>query len=223
MVNTIFAQGRETAFVIGVGLQPFLDVYTNFDVFLLNLVTEGDDGLHTIPAFARSRLLKIPLKNGQGFIRAEGQNDVDRGVIQIRIQHDIGKYPIIKGFSFFFSSPYAFGYKQVLGYTYFGQLTDPNVNLWGDGYANMYVAGVLIESLAAMLALWLLDSVSRGLDVRLVVLACSFQLINLTNGGIFPILLGNGFLLLLLILALYPRDPPSAGVEEAPDGPPLTG
>ncbi len=129
----------------------------------------------------------------------------------------------VKGFSFFFSSPYAFGYKQVLGYTYFGQLTDPNVNLWGDGYANMYVAGVLIESLAAMLALWLLDSVSRGLDVRLVVLACSFQLINLTNGGIFPILLGNGFLLLLLILALYPRDPPSAGVEEAPDGPPLTG
>lgn len=116
----------------------------------------------------------------------------------------------VKGFNLFFTSPYDGGYKAALGWFYWGQLTDPNVNLWGDGFANAHLAGVLIESLIAMVALWLLDGVSEGLDIRLVVLMSSFQLICFTNGPIMPVLVGGGFLLLLLILMAFPREGPQA-------------
>ncbi|MEW6278608.1 MAG: hypothetical protein AB1758_08310 [Candidatus Eremiobacterota bacterium] len=117
----------------------------------------------------------------------------------------IANFGEVKGFNLFFASPYDEGYKKVLGYSFFSQLTDPNVNLWGDGYANAHLLGVAFESLVALGALWALDCACRSLDIRLVVLATSFQLINLTNGAIIPILLGNGFFLLILVMSLLPR------------------
>ncbi|PVE97115.1 hypothetical protein DC434_06960 [Microbacterium sp. TPD7012] len=90
-----------------------------------------------------------------------------------------------------------------------------NASLFADGYANLGFMGIVIEAAFLVVLLFLVDSAGRGLPTAIVVPAGLLPVFSLANASPFSALLSYGFGLLILLLALYPRD-----VE--PDSPPLT-
>ncbi|MBT2485827.1 MULTISPECIES: hypothetical protein [unclassified Microbacterium] len=81
-----------------------------------------------------------------------------------------------------------------------------NASLFADGYANLGFAGIIIEAAVLVVLLFLVDSASRGLPPALVVSAGLLPVFSLANGSPFSAILSYGFGLLIVLLALYPRE-----------------
>lgn len=81
-----------------------------------------------------------------------------------------------------------------------------NASLFADGYANLGLAGIVIEAAFLVLLLFLVDSASRGLPPAIVVPAGLLPVFSLANASPFSALLSYGFGLLILLLAIYPRE-----------------
>lgn len=90
-----------------------------------------------------------------------------------------------------------------------------NASLFADGYANLGLWGIGIEAAFLVLLLFLVDSASRGLPAALVVSVGLLPVFSLANASPFTSLLSSGFGLLILLLALYPRE----NTEESPAQP----
>lgn len=117
----------------------------------------------------------------------------------------------VKGLNLFMKSPYSEGYTYAVGSEFFGHLTSnatqANVNLWADGYANMGLTGVIIESLICAAVLWAIDSASRHVSPRFVAMAVSYQILTLTNGSIITGLFSQGLAIIVVLLYFMPSEP----------------
>src|SRR5207244_4102862 len=70
VVDAVLALRVEAPPVVGTGPEPTLDVLAQRDVFLLDLVGEGDGLLHRLPAWSGARLCKEPFEDRQRLVDA---------------------------------------------------------------------------------------------------------------------------------------------------------
>src|SRR6202795_1531519 len=94
-VDAFFVLHAVAAAVIAAGVQILLHDFADADLFGLNLVAEG----HSFAgSFApQISLGQIPFKNRQRALGLQGQDDVERDVIGIAVEHPVGKDPEIIG------------------------------------------------------------------------------------------------------------------------------
>lgn len=81
-----------------------------------------------------------------------------------------------------------------------------NAALFADGYANLGYVGIALEAVALVGILVLVDSASRGLPLAVTLPAALLPVFSLANGSPFTAFLSHGFALLVVSLALLPRD-----------------
>lgn len=102
-------------------------------------------------------------------------------------------------------------------------LTSANVNMFGDGFMNMRWAGIGLECLVLVAALWVLDSVAKNLSIATVFSALLIPSFDLANTAVFTALTTHGLLLAMVVLAMAPAeygteqdsDPPNAVTRRA--------
>jgi hypothetical protein len=113
----------------------------------------------------------------------------------------------IHGVNLFVHYPYVNVLGIEVGSAYSGDATlDASAHLWAtDGLGALGVPGILVISALCALVFWVLDSASRGHDVRFVALATTYAAYNLANISIFTSLFSGGLALLILTLYLMPR------------------
>src|SRR6185295_9110416 len=97
MMDTVLALDRVPPLTIDTRRKIALDVFTQLHIFLLDVVAEGNAVLQGIPGLGRAGSGIVPLKDGQGLIMAERDDDIDLHVARIRIEHEVGKDPVIMG------------------------------------------------------------------------------------------------------------------------------
>ena len=96
-------------------------------------------------------------------------------------------------------SPYPLEIPRMIGASYLGsQDTNANVNVFSDAFAQLWLAGLLLPVVVA-LVLWLLDSLVEGLNQPAVLGSMSLMAIALINTGTSNWLSTNGMALGLLI------------------------
>ncbi|WP_301111253.1 hypothetical protein [Microbacterium sp.] len=94
-----------------------------------------------------------------------------------------------------------------------------NASLFADGYANLGFIGIAVEAAFLVMLLFLVDSASRGLPAAIVVPTGLLPVFSLANASPFSAVLSYGFGLLVLLLALYPREEASGlHASEDPTG-----
>src|SRR6266581_6319187 len=76
VVDAVFALRVEAPAIVGAGPEPALDMLAERDVFLLDLVGEGDRLLHRLPAWPGAGLGEEPLEDGQRLVDAEREDQV---------------------------------------------------------------------------------------------------------------------------------------------------
>lgn len=81
-----------------------------------------------------------------------------------------------------------------------------NASLFADGYANFGLMGIAIEAVALVVILLVIDRLSNGLPIAIVIPASVLPVFSLANGSPFTSVLSYGFLLLGLLFLLIPRD-----------------
>ena len=96
MMDAVFVFDRKAPLIVGLRFESALDIGTDFHVFLLDFIAKGNRLLHAFPANPAARLLEIPFKDGQRLLVIDGQDDVDRHLVGIDVEHSIGKDPIIE-------------------------------------------------------------------------------------------------------------------------------
>jgi hypothetical protein len=93
----------------------------------------------------------------------------------------------------------------VIGKLYFGSPTmNANANLWADGFANLGLVGMLVETIIALLYLWLFDVISLTKDHRLPYLMVLFPYYSISQTGVLTTLLTHGALLTLVLFIIFP-------------------
>jgi hypothetical protein len=112
-------------------------------------------------------------------------------------------YSHVSGVRWLVHYPYANPIGLEVGYSVSGDpMYDATANLWDyDGFAALGLPGVLLISVLCALVFWMLDSLTRKHDPRLVALVISFAAYNIANISLFTSLLSGG--LALIILWLY--------------------
>jgi hypothetical protein len=106
----------------------------------------------------------------------------------------------VKGFSFFFDNPYDEPIPFIVARWYYGTPYSANGGIFAEGFASWGVPGILVASVVTTAAFAALDALTADLPLRLVAIAVSFHVINLTNISIFTLLLGSGLGASLLML-----------------------
>ncbi|HLG45013.1 MAG TPA: hypothetical protein VKY24_02130 [Reyranella sp.] len=102
---------------------------------------------------------------------------------------------------------YGLPLSYVIGLQYFNnEQTNANVNLWADGYGQWGVLGALFATAFAMLVLRILDRLSIGRDLSIVLPLCLPLAFALTNGSATSVFLTNGIWVLLLIVYVLPQE-----------------
>lgn len=115
-------------------------------------------------------------------------------------------FAAVKGLALLGGDPAMRDYKAQLGWHWFGMDTDPNASFLADGFAQLGLAGILIESLMVAVALWLLDSIvsTRRVPPALALAVMAAHVVTLTNGQAPNLLLGGGVLVSLLLVWTMP-------------------
>lgn len=123
-------------------------------------------------------------------------------------------FAAVKGLSLLGGDPAMRDYKAQLGWHWFGMDTDPNASFLADGFAQLGLAGILIESLMVAVVLWLLDSIvsTRRVPPALALAVMAAHVVTLTNGQAPNLLLGGGVLLSLVLLWTMPLPDTAARV-----------
>jgi hypothetical protein len=134
--------------------------------------------------------------------------------------HPHVNFAAVKGLNLLFSSTYTINYKESLAWHYLGQAADPNAHFMADGFAQFGYPGVFIVSIVLAVSFWILDSIARSsrLPLTFVCVAIAVQVNNVANGQVPNLLVGGGFITLLLLLYLTPMGRASARVSEAANG-----
>lgn len=96
---------------------------------------------------------------------------------------------------------------RAIGEAYYGTSElAANANYLADGYANFGVFGVLLMSLLLGAYLRVVAGVSQHSDLAMKVGATTFVALALANSALLTTLMNHGGLILLLLLAVAPRD-----------------
>jgi hypothetical protein len=113
-------------------------------------------------------------------------------------------YSFLKGIV---PDPYGTSPAFFVGEAYYGNpALTANANLIADGYANLGVAGVLIEAAFLIVLLLAINSAARRLPLAPVLGTMILPSFALANGSPFSAALTFGFVLATVLLALVPRD-----------------
>jgi len=117
-------------------------------------------------------------------------------------------YLLSESFLRWFSQPpYSLTAPYVIGTVYFHDPSlDANANLWADAMANFGLIGVIPFTIVLGAALWILDAMASGRDLRVIgpVLALA-SLSLLANGALFTQLFSGGIGFMIGFAALMPR------------------
>lgn len=101
--------------------------------------------------------------------------------------------------------PYDLPPPFLIGQAYFGSVqTAANANPFADGFATLGIPGVYVMALLLGVVFWLIDSVSRRRDPRLVVLFLTMPALALSNSSLLTVLLTHGLGLAIVLLSLLP-------------------
>jgi O-antigen polymerase len=91
-----------------------------------------------------------------------------------------------------------------------------NNGIVGDAYMNFRLFGLILWGVLLVIILKLIDSCSKGVDIRVAVAAIAMPAITLTNSALLTNLLTHGLLLSLFILYLMPKQGRSPACLEKP-------
>jgi hypothetical protein len=113
----------------------------------------------------------------------------------------------VTGLNWLINYPYDLDIPRTIGYYYYGhQELTANATFWSqDGLAAFGTVGIVIVTFFAAFVLWLLDSVTQGLQIRFVVTGLVGTILAFTNTSLFTTLVTGGLGLFLLACALMPR------------------
>ena len=101
---------------------------------------------------------------------------------------------------------YSVDIPALIGYEYFGRKdASSNANIFADAFANFGYFGMILFSTGLAIFLRILNSTSREIDVSLTSAVCFLQMVNFTNSSLTTILLGHGFIFLLILIHLLPQ------------------
>ncbi len=117
----------------------------------------------------------------------------------------------IKGVNWFVHYPYQYSVGQEIGLATSGTTSlDATAHFWAtDGIGGLGLPGVLLVSILCALVFWMLDSLTRRHDPRLIALVTTYAAYNLANISIFTTLLSGGLALLMMTLYLMPIGAPA--------------
>ena len=105
---------------------------------------------------------------------------------------------------FFFDPVYNRPIAEMVGSSFSIEGNHANANLWGDGYGNLGVLGVLFASLSLVGICWLLDSLT-DLAVAPVAIAPIVAFgFSVANNAVHSVMTSNGGWLMILLLLLMP-------------------
>lgn len=110
----------------------------------------------------------------------------------------------------FLESPYELTPGYLVGRVFQGVDSQANVNLFGDGYANLGLLGVGIEAAFLLVVLMFLNASARGIPLAITAPACLVAALGLANNSAFTSVLTGGFGGLILAFTLWPRSEPEA-------------
>lgn len=97
------------------------------------------------------------------------------------------------------ASPYPEDIQRVIGEVYLGGGgSNANVNVFADAFGQLWYAGLLIP-LGLVVALWILDSVTRCLHFPAVMAVVALLSVAVLNTGFTVLLLTDGFLVMLAV------------------------
>ena len=119
----------------------------------------------------------------------------------------------VKGVGWILAYPYKYAIGQEIGQAYSGTTgLNATAHFWAtDGIGGLGLPGVLLMSVFCALVFWLLDSVAKRHDPRLVGLIISYGSYNIANISMFTSLLSGGLMLLIFLLYLLPQQKESLG------------
>ena len=101
--------------------------------------------------------------------------------------------------------PYSKSPPFVIGELYFNNAsTSANANFWADSFANFGLSGILIFSILLGIFIWLFDSVSRSIDLRVSSTMLSVTGFSLINSALLTSLVTHGLVLTLIVMACLP-------------------
>lgn len=106
--------------------------------------------------------------------------------------------------------PYETRPAMVIGDAYYGHVQGPinmsaNANLWADAYANFGVLGILLFTAILGGFLWTVDSVAKGVSLKISTLLLAYPAYMLVNTKLQTTLLTHGLILVFAILYILPR------------------
>ncbi len=110
-------------------------------------------------------------------------------------------------FRLFLVYPYYIDVPHLIGQVFFDnpQMASNN-GIVGDAYMNFGFAGLFFWAFLLFIILKLIDSCSKGLNLRISIAAIAMSAITLTNSGLLTNLLTHGLALAIILLYLLPRD-----------------
>jgi len=109
-------------------------------------------------------------------------------------------------FSLFLDYPYPLDPPHLIGKIYYGNpQSNANTGIVGDAYMNFGFLGLVLWSILIGLILKIVDSCSKGVDLRIGVAAIAMPVFSLINSALLTNLLTHGLLLVLLLLYLLPK------------------
>lgn len=94
---------------------------------------------------------------------------------------------------------------NLIGAAYFGDPgTSANASLWADGMSNFGPTGIVLATILLGVAMWGLDAVADGRDLRITGSIAGLMGLLLANSGILTTLMNHGLLLTIVLVALLP-------------------
>lgn len=100
--------------------------------------------------------------------------------------------------------PYDLPLARLIGQYSGGSETNSNAHVWADGFAGAGLAGILLESIALGLVLWIIDSTARPFDMRVSATMVALYAVYLSNLGLGSALVGGGMWFMVLVFLYAP-------------------
>lgn len=101
--------------------------------------------------------------------------------------------------------PYALDPPALIALRYFGSSSiSANGNLWADAFANFGVPGIFLFTALLGTILWLFDSITRMMDMRIAALLLGIPAFTLANSALLTSLLNHGIGLAIVAIYLIP-------------------
>lgn len=110
-------------------------------------------------------------------------------------------------FRTFLDYPYGRTPPHLIGEVYYNSPeTGANNGIVADAYMNFGFIGFVLWSILLAIILRIIDSCSRGKNIKIVIGAIAMPVITLTNSALLTCLLTHGLLLALILLYLLPKE-----------------